>query len=628
MHTMLMRTLLLFMLMVLTTQAQQRIWTRVVGTTSNDVGYGVSVDPSTGAVYVAGSAYSDLHGQTNVGIDDIILIKYDSNGTRVWTKMVGTTGSDVANGVSVDPSSSGVYVTGYVAAGIHGQTFAGTTDAILIKYASNGTRIWTRLIGSNSWDQGNAVSVDPSTASIYVTGYAMGSLFGEMETIGSEDLFLAKYTSSGTRLWTKVVGTLTTDIGFGMSVHTGTGDVYVTGRSSASLHGEPYVANTDIVLLKYASNGTRVWTRMVGTSGNDNGRGISVDSSTGDVYVTGFASAALHGEPHVSGNDIFLIKYASNGTRVWTRMVGTSGNDIGFDVVVDKITSTVYITGQIGDALHGEPYLGSDEVFIIAYSSNGTRLWTKMMGTANSDRGEGIAVNINTQVVYFTGYASGILNGEAYAGQADIFTVSFTGITIQPSGQPTGHPSMQPTSEPSCHPSTQPSMQPTLRPTCQPAGQPSEQPASQPTGQPSIQPSSQPSGQPSYRPSMQPSRQPTGQPIVYPSSQPTSRPSGQPTRQPSCQPTRQPSMQPTSQPSSVPSFQPTSQPSGQPSDQPSLLPSSQPTGKPSSQPSGQPSCQPSCQPTCQPTDQPSGQPNMQPTSQPTNQPTVQPTSQP
>ncbi len=54
----------------------------------------------------------------------------------------------------------------------------------------------------------------------------------------------------------------------------------------------------DIVLLKYDSSGSLLWTRETGTSGDDVGDGVSVSVDVNSIYVTGFASGSLNGQPH------------------------------------------------------------------------------------------------------------------------------------------------------------------------------------------------------------------------------------------------------------------------------------------------------------------------------------------
>eukprot|EP01031_Cornospumella_fuschlensis_P035019 gene35019-42408_t len=382
------RILLLIVSIVLMATGQDRVWTRLVSASGRDEGKGLAVHPTTGDVYATGYAQGALHGQPHVGSSDIILMKYASNGTRVWTRMEGTSARDEGRGLAVHPSSGDVYMTGYA---------AGSNDIILMKYASNGTRVWTRMEGTSGNDLGFGVSVHPSsgdvmegtsgndegwgvavhpnTGDVYVTGYTQAALHGQPH-VGSSDIILMKYASNGTRVWTRMVGTSGNDVGYGVAVHPSSGDVYVTGFAGGALHGQLYVASSDIILIKYASNGTRVWTRLEGTSSGDEGYGVAVHPSSGDVYATGYAQGALHGQPHVVSSDIILMN---------------SGD--------------VYVTGFAGGALHGQLYVASSDIILIKYASNGTRVWTRLEGTSSGDEGYGVAVHPSSGDVYATGYA-------------------------------------------------------------------------------------------------------------------------------------------------------------------------------------------------------------------------------
>ena len=110
-----------------------------------DEGSGVTTD-SSGNIYVTGNTYGGLDGNTNYGndctvppCDDIFLVKYNSSGTKQWTKQLGTPYSDYGNGVSTD-SSGNIYVTGYTGGGLDGNTSSGSGDIFLVKYNSDGVK--------------------------------------------------------------------------------------------------------------------------------------------------------------------------------------------------------------------------------------------------------------------------------------------------------------------------------------------------------------------------------------------------------------------------------------------------------------------------------------------------------
>ena len=107
------------------------------------MGYGVTTD-SSGNIYVTGSTsglinYVGLDGNTSLGSSDIFLVKYNSSGTKQWTKQLGTPYSDSGNGVSTD-SSGNIYVTGTTGGGLDGKTSSGSGDIILVKYNSDGVK--------------------------------------------------------------------------------------------------------------------------------------------------------------------------------------------------------------------------------------------------------------------------------------------------------------------------------------------------------------------------------------------------------------------------------------------------------------------------------------------------------
>ena len=170
-------------------------WTKQLGTSSDDWGNDVTTD-SSGNIYVTGGTLGGLDGNTNSGIFDIFLVKYNSSGTKQWTKQLGTSSEDWGNDVTTD-SSDNIYVTGWTTGKLDGNTNSGRYDIFLIKYNSSGTKQWTKLLGTPSSDTGRGVTTD-SSGNIYVTGGTEGRLDGNTNS-GSYDIFLVKYNSSGTK---------------------------------------------------------------------------------------------------------------------------------------------------------------------------------------------------------------------------------------------------------------------------------------------------------------------------------------------------------------------------------------------------------------------------------------------
>jgi hypothetical protein len=100
---------------------------------------------------VVGDTYKGLDGNTSAGNADLFVVKYNSSGTKQWTKQLGTSSTDLADGVATD-SSGNVYVVGYTYGGLDGNTNTGGSDLFVVKYNSSGTKQWTKQLGSSSQD--------------------------------------------------------------------------------------------------------------------------------------------------------------------------------------------------------------------------------------------------------------------------------------------------------------------------------------------------------------------------------------------------------------------------------------------------------------------------------------------
>ena len=76
------------------------------------------------------------------------------------------------------------------------------------------------------------------------------------------------------------------------------------------------------LVLRFCKCDTRLWTKLSGTTDNDQSSGIAVDS-TGNIYITGKTGGNLDGQSNTGFWDIFVTKYSSDGNKLWTILSGT-----------------------------------------------------------------------------------------------------------------------------------------------------------------------------------------------------------------------------------------------------------------------------------------------------------------
>jgi len=325
--------------------------------TTPENGRGIALDSSNN-IYIAGEAGNNgdnsgdvgLDGNTFSGGEDIFLVKYNSNGVKQWTKQVGTSSNDIAKGIAID-SSGNVYLAGETSGGLDSQSNAGGKDLFLMKYNSSGTKQWTKLLGTSSDESANGIAIDSSN-NIYITGNTGGALDSQTNS-GNTDLFLVKYNSSGTKQWTKLLGSSAQENGNAIAMDS-SNNIYLTGATFGALDGQTNAGGVDIFLVKFDSNGTKKWTKLLGTSEGQYGYGITVDSSD-NIYVTGETYGQLDGQSNAGYSDIFLVKYNSSGAKQWTNLLGTVSTEAGYGVAADS-SNNLYVTGYVRVAV-GAPSL-------------------------------------------------------------------------------------------------------------------------------------------------------------------------------------------------------------------------------------------------------------------------------
>ena len=283
------------------------------------------------------------------------------------TKQLGTSSPDHAYGIATDPGGN-VYVTGHTNGGLDGNTNAGSSDLFVVKYDSGGIKQWVQQFGTSYVDHARGIATDTS-GNVYVTGYTWGGLHGNTN-VGSDDLFVVKYDSGGIKQWVQQLGTSSPELAYGITTDT-SGNIYVTGATWGGLHGNTNVGSDDLFVVKYDSEGIKQWVQQLGSSSYDYAQGIATDTS-GNVYVTGVTRGGLGGNTNVGSDDLFVVKYDSEGIKQWVQQLESSSPDRAYGIATDT-GGNVYVTGSTSGGLDGNTNAGSDDIFVVKYDSSGVK---------------------------------------------------------------------------------------------------------------------------------------------------------------------------------------------------------------------------------------------------------------
>ena len=390
-------------------------WTTQFGTSSPDDAYGVAVN-STGGLFVIGQTSGVLPGQTNAGMIDAFLRRYDPSGAEVWTRQFGSSERDIPKGVTLDDAGN-VYVVGQTFGTFPDQTSAGGWDAFLRKYTPTGDEVWTRQFGGGGGESAASVKIDRA-GNAYVVGGTRAALPGQTN-IGDFDCFIVKLDHTGSSVWARQFGTTVEDYALTVSLDGG-GNPFVAGETSGHFPGASSAGGLDGFVRQYTGAGDVVWTRQFGSASDDYAVGSAVGPS-GDVLVVGTTTGSLPGHKSEGDADAYIMSFSARGGPLWSRQFGTPGVDDAEAIIFDP-TGAMFVAGRTGGPLRGSAARGGSDAFLAAAGPTGDLLWVHQFGGPAEDYAMALAAGNNG--FYLAGGTTGALPGQKNLGQRDAFVVN------------------------------------------------------------------------------------------------------------------------------------------------------------------------------------------------------------
>jgi hypothetical protein len=158
----------------------------------------IAVD-SNQNIYIGTTTNASLDDTVNIGQNDILIMKYDGEGNKLWNKQFGTEYYDDINSILI--KNDEVYFTGYVNGGIDEFSPWGNGNVFLTKLDNNGDTIFTKYYNDDGQKQGTSIAIS-NNDEIYISGYEDGGYYRNM--------LLKKLDKNGEILWDK-----NPDTGFG-----------------------------------------------------------------------------------------------------------------------------------------------------------------------------------------------------------------------------------------------------------------------------------------------------------------------------------------------------------------------------------------------------------------------------
>jgi len=265
-------------------------------------------------------------------LDDLIM-KVDSVGNIIWSKVFGGIEADDLRDIAI--TSSGEILV----AGQNASFGAGAKEIQAIKLTDGGDVKWAKAYG-NIWEEFGAIIIQLDDGN-----YAF---LGATDISGYYDVrpLLIKIDSLGNLIWAKIYPGYIEDWGRYAIKTQSDGFLLLGDTRSYGLGGsmDIYVINTD-------SDGNVVWAKAYGGIGDETGRG-AVQDNEGNYIITGFTNSFGLG-----GYDAYLMKITSGGDLVWFYTYGGSSNDYAYKMAQTSDSGYVMIGGNSSNSLGDEDLL-------------------------------------------------------------------------------------------------------------------------------------------------------------------------------------------------------------------------------------------------------------------------------
>jgi uncharacterized delta-60 repeat protein len=333
-------------------------------------------------------AVSQASGDSQFSIEAHALTLFVNFQPPSWSYLFNSPDNmdDYANAIAVGPDNNPV-VTGY------SQRTVGGFDYLTLKLdRADKSRIWSDLYDDPDaeMDVAKCLSVDGNNNAV-VSGFSQLYFAPAQKNINS--IFTIKYRADSPAVDPPVKSWSVQYNGPGgiddrasaiATTTDGAGNIVVVG------YGKNAANNDDIYLVKYAADGSKTWAITPFDNGADDIPSAVTIAADGSVYVTGYSEKT----PNSNLYNFFTAKYrGSDGALVWSDLYSavTGGNNQGKSLALDT-AGNLYVTGFATNAS------GNRDFYTIKYSGSAptpTRIWERDLdGDAHGDD-EAVAVKVD-----------------------------------------------------------------------------------------------------------------------------------------------------------------------------------------------------------------------------------------
>jgi hypothetical protein len=251
---------------------------------------------------------------------DYWIVKLDSIGNIEWENTIGGTSTDEAYTAVQFPDSTYLIGGSSLSDISFDKTAAGkgAFDYWLVKLRPDGSVIWDKTIGGSGSDFAWASALTNNNQ-VLLAGASESGISGDKTAInyGISDFWIMKIDSSANIIWQQTMGGNGSDIPFDI-IENADQSVTVCGRTNSNqsaTKSENLLGGNDCWLMKFSSTGSVLWENTIGGSLLDDPRSVA-QANDGGWVMSAISNSPISfdkSESSVGLSDFWVIKIESEG---------------------------------------------------------------------------------------------------------------------------------------------------------------------------------------------------------------------------------------------------------------------------------------------------------------------------
>jgi hypothetical protein len=333
------------------------------------------------------------------------------------------------NTVAIDPSNRDVVVVGTFGGSIdfggglltsHGDAGVGY-DAFIARFNSAGAYQWAHSFGNGAAVSAGGAAVS-LTGNVVVGGAFQGSVnlgCGVLTAVGSVDLFLASFSSSGGCIWSERFGSSGQSQNMSTVAVDGSGNALIAGQGNSVDFGGG--AGTGFYLAKFDPSGIYTWSHTFPATSTQGGPWLALDGQGNAILAGSFNTTVNFGGGTLTNSgppDAFVAKFDPSGAYQWARQYG---DDVDVHNVATDACNNILATGNFGGVANfGTGNLAGSTTapnnYLAKISPSGSGVWADAFtGSTSGSLGAGSVAVGGSGEVTITSALNGMVN---YGGGA------------------------------------------------------------------------------------------------------------------------------------------------------------------------------------------------------------------